>query len=417
MDKNIHPLAAFLVVLIASAAIAIWFWCSGEAKEYGGPASLTIDPDGHLYIQVRNQLLEHDERGAFVTRHDLSKLEVDVLLGGTAFFSNGDILLRRGPDTRTLYDTLRAFQRRKNEKSTQPDAADTGLYRCKLDTQQCVVFGSPPIDFKSTFSVFIDRQTDDVYISDSSRHLVRKYTSDGRQAADPVDGFKFPNQLLIHEDQLLIADTNHHRVRAVQTETEDFGAELASHNVVPTEARTNRQSWPSHFVKVGDEWWVNNMKTGMNYGGIYVFDDEWRYQREIKLPGDADPISLIAFNDNVLISDWYGDRVHRISTAGEVLGDFESVGLSEILAESTVERRKYRMLAWITVAIAIAMIVILVLKGTDWAPRRPTPGDDLPPNRRDEPVLLSPDPKNVKKIRTGMRLLRVATGRLVVQGG
>lgn len=366
LNKNIHPLAACLVILISVVVTATWFWCAGKAKEYGGPAGLTTDPDGHLYIQIRNQLLEHDARGAFVARHDLSEFGVEVLLGGTAFFSNGDILLRRGPDTRTFFDTVRAYQRRTNRKSIVPDAPDTGLFRCNLDTKRCRVFGPEPIDFKSAFSVFIDRETDEVYISDSSRHLVRQYTSDGVEACDPEGGFKFPNQLMLHERNLLVADTNHHRIRAIRIVSDGFGTTQYTADVVPPQAKANDERWPSHFVRVGDTWWVNNMQTGMDYGGIYVFDDDWAFKREILLPGNADPISLIAFNGEVLISDWYGDRVHRISPDGVVLGDFRSRGLSEVLAESETQRGLFTLYAWLAVAIGIVLVVTVVIKGTDW---------------------------------------------------
>ena len=253
--------------------------------------------------------------------------------------------------------------------------------------------------------MFIDRATDDVYISDSSRHLVRKYTRDGVEAAEPARGFKFPNQLMLHERYLLIADTNHHRIRVVRPESERFGVEYYNADVVPREAKANDQSWPSHFVRVGDKWWVNVMKTGMNYGGIYVFDAEWRFEREIPLPGKADPISLIGFNGEVLVSDWYGNRVHRISTDGEVLGDFQSQGLIEVLAESATQRRMFILYAWLAVAIGLVLVAMIVIKGTDWAPSK-TPPDDRPPAPPEESILLEPNPENVEKLRSNIRMGR-----------
>lgn len=406
MDKNVHPVAAFLVVVISVLTIGVWLWASGEAKEYGGPAGLTVDPDGNLYIQVRHFLLEHDPDGSFVARHDLSALDVDILLGGTDFFANGDILLRRGPDTRSIGDTIRAYQRKTNQSSLVPDAPDTGLFRCSLDTVVCSTFGAEPIDFKATFSVFIDRSTDDVYISDSSRHLIRKYSADGIELSGPAGGFKFPNQLMLHEGTLLVADTNHHRIVSLDPSADDFGSELDSHLVVPTLAVGNDQRWPSHFTRVGDEWWVNNMMTGMNFGGIYVFDDRWQFQRMIVLPGDPDPISLIAFNDEILISDWYADTVHRVSPSGEVLGQFTSTGLAELREESDAARALYMLYAWLGVALGLFFAALLVIKGTDWAQRK-APPDDRPPSDDGEPIVLEPDPDNVKKLLANSRLARL----------
>lgn len=403
MNKNVHPIAATAIVLICIFAVAFWLWARGEAKEYGGPAGLTVDPDGHLYIQLRNQLLEHDPNGRFIARHDLSALQVDAFMGGTGFFSNGDILLRRGPDTRSLADTFRAYQRKTNTESLVPDAPDTGLFRCNLDTGACRVFGPSAIDFKSAFSVYIDRRTDDVYISDSSRHLVRKYSAEGIEVAEPAQGFKFPNQLMLHDGMLLVADTNHLQIRAVSFETDGFGSEHFEADVVPEQAQMNDEHWPSHFVRVGDEWWVNNMMTGMNYGGIYAFDDRWEYQRMIVLPGDPDPIAMTLFNGEVLISDWYGDRVHRVSTTGDVLGDFESEGLQTLLAEFETEREMYMVLGWIVAALSLVFVAILVIKGTDWKGRKPQP-EEPPASDLREPLTLEPEPEHVKKLKSHARI-------------
>ena len=97
MNSKVHPLVVVLVILFAFLAIGVWIWGTGEAKKIGGPAELRTDPDGHLYIQIQNQLLEHEADGVFLDRHDLDKLGVESILLSIPFFSDGDILLRRGP--------------------------------------------------------------------------------------------------------------------------------------------------------------------------------------------------------------------------------------------------------------------------------------------------------------------------------
>ena len=125
VDKNVHPAAAALVISVVVLAIGGWLWCSHEAKRYGGPAGLAVDPSGHLYIQVQNTLLEHDVDGRFIARHDLATLGVGTLLGDVAFFSNGDVLLRRGEDTRSMLDTVRAYLRQTNRRDIASAAPDT----------------------------------------------------------------------------------------------------------------------------------------------------------------------------------------------------------------------------------------------------------------------------------------------------
>ena len=417
MDKNIHPVAATFVVIIAVLGVGGWFWATGEARTFGGPAGLATAPNGHLYIQINNQLLEHDNTGAFVARHDLADIGVDLFLGGFDFFSNGDLLLRRGPDTRSFLDNVRAFQRLANNQSISPDETDTGLYRCSLDTGHCESFASPPIDFKAAFSVFIDRASDDVYISDSSRHTIRKYSQDGEELAPPVDDFRFPNQLLIHDRALYVADTNHHAIRMVSTDNDRFGEDIERVSVTPEVARKEDQRWPSHFVRVGDSWWVNNMQTGMDYGGIYSFDDRWSFDRRVELPESADPIALIVFNGEVLISDWYGDRVHRIGFDGTPLGNFYSPGLIEVLDEFREERTRFNIYAWLIAALSAAFTIVLVIKGTNWNEPRERRDDSAPPGPSNEPRWFRPDTDNVKRMRRGMHLGRwffIPTGLLIL---
>ncbi|MGI9232281.1 MAG: hypothetical protein ACR2RD_01505 [Woeseiaceae bacterium] len=341
MNSNVHPLVAALVILLSVVAVGVWMWGSGEAARFGGPAELQTNAAGHLYVQIQNQLIEHDSNGTYLKTHDLTDLGVDLFLGSFAFFSNGDILLRRGPDPRSFIDNVRAFQRKTNQQSLEPITPDTGLYRCNLETRTCGLFGKSAIDFKAAHGIFIDWETDEVYISDTTRQVLRKYSAGGEALAEPVGRFRFPNQLLMFNDRLLVADTNHHVIRIVDARSSSFGADLSRKDIVPPKARAARQTWPSHFARVGDEWWVNNMRTGMNEGGIYVFDENWIFLRRAALPVNADPISLIAFGGEVLVSDWNNDKVHRLSVTGVPLPEFESAGLNSVVAAAQQSRRQY----------------------------------------------------------------------------
>lgn len=347
---------------MTALAVAIWMWGSDVAGGYGGPAELNTGPNGHSYIQIQNYLVEHDVAGEYLATHNLEHMDVELFLGGFAFFSNGDILLRRGPDTRSFLDNVRAYKREANRNSIVPESPDSGLFRCNLDTRTCERFGQEGIDFKAAYSVYIDRSSDEVYISDTTRHLLRKYSSDGVELAAPAGGFKFPNQLVLHDGQVLVADTNHHVIRQVEARSSTYAETVDTKYVVPAEATNAQQTWPSHFARVGEEWWVNNMQTGMNNGGLYVFDDDWQYVRRVDLPPDADPISILAVGGSVWVSDWNNDVVRRFSTTGEPLADLESAGLEAILESSRQERFKYAILSYAGVAAVVLLFVGLTVR-------------------------------------------------------
>ncbi|MDJ0907270.1 MAG: hypothetical protein QNI96_14715 [Woeseiaceae bacterium] len=415
MNSEVHPAVAALVLFVAAMAVAIWMWGSGVAAGFGGPAELRTGPDGHRFVQIQNYLVEHDANGAYLETHDLEEMGVELFLGGYAFFSNGDILLRRGPDQRSFFDNVRAYRRETNLVPIVPESPESGLFRCSLDTLACTRFGEEGIDFKAAYSVFIDWESDEVYFSDTTRHLLRKYASNGAELAPPGAGFKFPNQLLLHDGQLLVADTNHHVIRIVEPESTEFAQLVEDMDVVPGAATLAKQTWPSHFARVGHEWWVNNMQTGMNLGGIYVFDNEWQYSRRIDLPADADPISILPVGDTVWVSDWNNDTVWRFSASGQPLADLESEGLKAILESSRQERLKYNILSYAGVAAVVLLFLILVLRSFTSGPsktrHRDSALDEAVSDVQQGRLHLEPDEKMRKRMN---RMLSVAGALLLL---
>ena len=408
MNSKVHPLVVFIVIVLTVLAIGVWAWSGGRVKQISGPSELVIDPAGHLFVQMQNYLLEHDTDGRFVERHDLSELGVERVLGAIRFFSNGDILLRRGVDSRSLLDNIRAYMRLSNEKPLRSDSQEAGIFRCNLRTDSCRPFGSEPIDFTATFGLYIDWTTDEVYISDTTRHVLRKYSATGESLGAATDGFYFPNELLVHDGRLYVANTNHHHIRIVEPATGSFGTEIDSADVIPAEANRSAHNWPSHLARVGDEWWVNNMRTTMDEGGIYIFDNDWGFRRKVDLPSGADPISLTAFGAEVLISDWNNDRVHRVARSGQLLGDFVSPGLQDLVAESVTIRRQYQAYAYLAIAAFFLVIVVLLTKGIVSESSAKTAAqarsDKTPAVFPDELVWIEPDPKVVRKIKLATRL-------------
>ena len=413
MNSNVHPVVVVLVLIVTAIAVAIWTWGTGMAASFGGPAELRTGPDARHFIQVQNRLVEHDADGRYLKTHDLEALGVDVMLGGFAFFSDGDILLRRGPDPRSFLDNLRAFQRHANRSSIAPESPDSGLFRCNLDTFACARFGSSGIDFKAAYSIFIDPD-DRVYIGDTTRHVLRKYASDGSELAGPAGKFRFPNQLLLHEGRLLIADTNHHVIRVVEPREEEFAQEIASRDVVPAAAARAGQTWPSHFARIGNEWWVNNMRSGMNEGGLYVFDQDWNFLRRIDLPSNADPIALLAVGDEVWVSDWNNDVVRRFTIKGKALPDLESAGLAAILDASAVERRKYEIYSYTGIVLVLLVFLGLLVRGFAVSMNK-SPGDrvvvpagNAADDETDAALFLEPDPKALRRVTVALRLAGLA---------
>ena len=351
LNAKVHPALATAVFVLAAIAIAVKLWGDGRALDVGGPAQLLRAPSGQVYVQVGNRLLQHDRRGGFIREIDLADLGVTRVIGGFAFFSNGDLLLRRGADPRNWLDNLRAYGRLENKRPIFDPDPGSGLARCDLDRRQCTPFGTPPIDFRSTFHTYIDEQDDTIWFSDTPRHSLRRFSLDGEQLAVLETGVRFPNQLLADDGRLLVADTNHHRIAAFDIGGPELPQAAASIDVIPSEASTRGERWPTHFARVGDHWWINNMRSNMRNGGIYVFDSDWRFIERLALPDGADPIAILPFGTGALVSDWDNLRVYRLDAAGRRLDDFESAGLEAVLRDAHEQRRFYGVVSWIGIGL------------------------------------------------------------------
>lgn len=416
MNSNVHPLVVALVLVFTGIAVATWMWAAGQAAGIDGPAQLKADPKGHVYLQIQNELIEHDAKGSYVITHDLTDLGVEILLGSFDFFSNGDILLRRGPDPRSTRDNIRAFALQSNLNTIEPQTADSGLFRCQLVSKACVSFGATPIDFKAAFGIHIDRETDEVYISDTTRHVLRKYSSDGIALSEPVAGFKFPNQLLLHEGQLLIADTNHQQIRIVDPSSASFGKDIDKISVTPSAATDSGRTWSTRFARVGKKWWVQNMRNGMKEGGIFVFDDEWQFERQLEMPEEADPIALIALGDVAWVSDWKNDKVYRFSVAGEPLAALNSRGLADIVTRLKAERRKFELMGYSGV-----VLLILILGGLALRAFALGPSATLPPVtvevEESYPVLhMEPDDNMLRRMKLVHGVLMILMSLMTIAG-
>jgi hypothetical protein len=417
LNAKVHPALATAVLVLAAIAIAVKIWGDGRSLDVGGPAQMLRAPAGHVYIQAGNRLLQHYSDGRFAREVDLASLDVTRVIGGIAFFPNGDLLIRRGSDPRSLMDNLRAYGRLKNRRPIFDAEPGSGLARCDLQQLQCVPFGTPPMDFRSTFHAYVEQQGDTVWFSDTPRHTLRRFSAAGEQLASLETGVRFPNQLLVDDGRLLVADTNNHRLAAFDISGPGIPANVSGIDVIPDEAAKRDERWPTHFARVGERWWVNNMRSNMRNGGIYVFDQDWRFIRRLALPEDADPITILPFGPGALVSDWDNLRVYRLDADGRRLDDFESAGLVAALGDAREQRRFYAVVSWLGIGLFVLVLAGLLLKGAlepavkkPAQPGTPAKGTTDPP---DDWVWFRPVPRLVRKTERSARVALAAMSLLM----
>jgi len=355
MNQEVHPTTAFVVIAIAACLLSFIFWARGEALNVGGPDQLQYDEQGNVFIHVADTLFKFSSDFTLLGKYELSQIGVYDLVGDFAFFSNGDILIRRGKYKPGFVESIRRYLRAPETKEPVATIEGEGLFRCNLESKQCSPFASNNLDFDSAFHLSIDLATDTVYLSDTDRHKLRKFDKEGNQLAVQHSGYKFPNQNMLFDGTLLIADTNHHAVQMADISDERFG------EIIKTFAVGHRslgvKNWTYAFARVGDTWWVNNMDNTMSYGAVAIYDEQWNFIEAVNLPGDADPIDFAVLKDRVLITDLGNMRIYQLDYQGNLLDTPLPGELSVKLDVLLESQQSYRKLTIFAIALFIAFLV------------------------------------------------------------
>lgn len=357
MNKSVNPVVAILIVLFFVGLIGFNFFFNQRALEVERPTFVAVTSDGRLAVQVGRRLFLIDSAGGEEVV-DLGQLGFADNIGNFDFFANGDILLRTGSGIRSLSEELEVTLRFGNDNFAP--ATDNALSRCSLGQLTCSEFSAHLPGFDRAFRVFVDRKDDTVYLADASRHRVLKLDGSGQLLAFR-DGFKFPNQVALIEDQLWVADTNHNRLVAVSAETEGFGEELLSIAVEPD----SQHIWPSAFVRVDDEWWVLAMGNNMSDGIVVRYTTKGTELGQLDMPRNADPLSVGIFGDDILVTDYRNFAIYRFNRDGGRLVDFSTPLLAKELAAKQSEAERwsgYAYSCWGIFALALLVGFVVAIR-------------------------------------------------------
>src|SRR5690606_15392809 len=114
------------------------------------------------------------------------------------FFANGDLLLSLAQEPLSLLEKMKIFLRL---SAAERQSEDARLQRCSVETRRCRVFSEQLPDFYRSFRLHIDTQRQQVFIADTSREQLWLLDEEGQVLAKK-DGFRFPNQVLVHQESL-----------------------------------------------------------------------------------------------------------------------------------------------------------------------------------------------------------------------
>ncbi|MGD8629675.1 MAG: hypothetical protein PVH38_08240 [Gammaproteobacteria bacterium] len=351
--KIITNTLAILVILGFIAIIANSLRIFSESRHIHGPTVLTTDAAGKVYINIAATLHVLDATG----RHEDSIPLAELGLHGATLT---DLLAL--PDGRLLIGSSDSVK----------------IRACNLSEHHCAPFiqsGTQPV---SAFKMAWDAQRQRLLVVDGERHRILVYDRNGALALESrggEQGLKLPNTVLLTaEGTAIIADTNHHRLVALDAETLS-----AEHWEMPTgnALGTFRRIWPTDFAQAADRrFWVILADDLLENGDVVLFDSAQRPVLRLALPADWDPVKLQARDRDVLLAGFGSLELVRISLQGDFIEPFGDRSFREALAQVREQQQAATNWwhTWIWMAIAPLAVLAGVAAWLDWRNRNGVTG-------------------------------------------
>jgi hypothetical protein len=363
MNKNVNPVLALAIIIIFGSLFWLKTHFYGKALEVPKVAFLKQAPDNSIQIRLGNKLYNYHANGKLIRIIKLESMGIKGKAGDFDFFSNGDLLINSDEYIRNLKENLASYARKKNT-NTAPPKAGKGLMRCNLESLQCQVFNQTIPELQGPHFIHIDRDNDEVYLADTTRHALRKLSASGKLLAELKTGLKFPNQVFIEHakkgNKLWVVDTNHHAMKALKAETANFGELIETHKTTLDGAWI----WPSAFSKMNNKWAVFIADHAMENARVANYTTDWKQSAELNLPADADPVASIFADDKLIIADANHYRLYQFDQYGAQLPNFAnnetlSEGIHAALKANKAVDNQYRQWSDWTLYLGIGLFALL----------------------------------------------------------
>lgn len=348
--RLVNGLAA-VVILGFCTLIGISLWISGNSRDAFGPTLLVADSQGRVVTNIGHILYTLDERGTLLQRVDLATLGIpDVPLSDGLVLADGTLLLGA--------------------------AGGAQIYACQPDQRECTAFLNSERSPASAYKMAWDEQRRRLIVVDGERHRILSYDRNGNFIAESKGGSKglaFPNTVhLTPQDTLVIADTNHHRLVALDAQTLS-----KEHWELPvrTDISHFRRIWPTDFTRTaGGNYWIILDDDLLKDGDVILFDAQLGPLRRLDLPADWDPVKLRMHGNSVLLAGFDSVDLIRFRPDGEQITPFGDAqfrdALADVRSRRQADQRWWNL--WIWVCIAPLGLLAGIAAFLDYRQRRQT---------------------------------------------
>lgn len=326
--------AALIAIALIAVAASVISWSGAQFAAVMGPTALTVSDDGMFYFRSGDSLLAVDAEGRLRYRNTLANLRLGDTIADMEVLGS-DLLVASGEHNAIIW--------------------------CRSDLKSCPSTTPLPAALASPVFYFApDPDHSRFYVASSSRDRVDVIDFSGRHLyrVKAPDGLFAPNEILLDADRTLtVADTNHHRVvRFRDSGDGQTDGELVLEFQTGTDQGRLRRIWPVAVKAVGDDsFWVINGNDFLKRGDLMVFGADGKVRRRIGLASDADPVSLVPWQDSVYLTDLENLRFQQLAPDG-VARDFGQSGVRAHFDALADEKRFWttvRQMGWGGLGVAL----------------------------------------------------------------
>ena len=312
------------IALLALALVGLRFYTQSPSALASGLQALAIDSREQPVVLIGGRLYWHNRAGIGAGVVDSAELGPGQLLG-MDFFGNGDLLILQGPAAPRK--TGIAEQLPGNELR-----AGNTLRRCER-VGGCVnlVNGLGAVGF------LVERRSNSIFLARADEDRLEKLDNNGKLLAAATMKLNAPLHLQFEGGILYLTQAQSNAVTVLKPDERDFGRRLEDIPLPAQAAGNGKHVFPGALLYHQQRWWTTMQSVDGGSAGLYLFSPDWRFERNVALPGTVWPISLNRWRSSILVADSATGRIYRYDSAATREADFSPEYLDTVLAGQRAE--------------------------------------------------------------------------------
>lgn len=335
LKRRYRAAAIAALLALAAALVARTLWA--PPPPLTGPVAVAAAHGGGLILVTPDALLLHDRAGV-----------------GSASIALGALGLSTVTQIEPLPNSQDYLVIGRGVATAHAPRGDPGVWRCQLAERRCTAFGfldvSPADVASHPFSGIVLEAV-------PKAGELRKLNSAGELQARAPRPFGPRSRLHLQDGLLYTNSSEGPALSVLRYEDAALGQQLDEVLLLAPAALEAGRERVGDFTFLGEQWWaiLHHPQTGD--GGVYGFDRQWAFLRELALPDGFEPRQLLAWGQKLLVLDPRWPTLQRFNAAGQ-----PEVPLHSDLLQDLIEAREHsrwlHAVLWRALTIALSLLAI-----------------------------------------------------------